>query len=120
MTKKLDVTLYYADWCGHCNTFKPEWEKINKNIDKIQKKFKNIKISLNKYSDRELDSTDIKKEGGKINNKAIKGFPTIKFSLETKNEKKDFDYTEYGKKRNFEYMFEFINNVCDGLNKYKN
>ena len=24
ITKK-EVTLYYADWCGHCKTFKPEW-----------------------------------------------------------------------------------------------
>ena len=25
MTK---VTLYYADWCGHCTKFKPTWEGI--------------------------------------------------------------------------------------------
>ena len=22
------VILHYANWCGHCNQFKPEWEKI--------------------------------------------------------------------------------------------
>ena len=26
------VELYYANWCGHCNRFKPEWEKVKKEI----------------------------------------------------------------------------------------
>ena len=25
------VLLIYAPWCGHCNTFEPEWEKMVKN-----------------------------------------------------------------------------------------
>jgi thiol-disulfide isomerase/thioredoxin len=115
MSKKLDITLYYADWCGHCNTFKPEWKKINDNIEKIQKKFKNVKITLNNYDDKQLEKIG----GGKINDKAVKGFPTIKFTLEANKQKKDYDYSDYGKKRSFEYMFDFINNVCDGLHKYK-
>lgn len=116
MAKKLEITLYYADWCGHCVSFKPEWEKLNKNINKIQKKFKNIDISLNKLNDKEIEKIG----SGKINGNAINGFPTIKFSLETKKSKKEFDFSDYGKQRKFDYMFEFITNVCDGLNKYKN
>lgn len=27
---KKQVILYYADWCGHCKQFKPEWEKFKK------------------------------------------------------------------------------------------
>ena len=29
------MVLYYAEWCGHCNAMKPEWEKfITKMKDK--------------------------------------------------------------------------------------
>ena len=27
------MVLYYAEWCGHCKTLKPEWEKV---IDKLK------------------------------------------------------------------------------------
>ena len=43
MSKSLSVTLYYADWCGHCNDFKPEWKKLNENISNLKKKNKNKK-----------------------------------------------------------------------------
>lgn len=26
------LVLYYANWCGYCTMFKPEWEKIHKSI----------------------------------------------------------------------------------------
>lgn len=114
MSKKLEVTLYYANWCGHCVNFKPEWQKLTDNIEKIQKKYKNIKISLNKFDDEQLK----REGGGKINGNDIKGFPTVKFLLKTDRLEKEFDFSDYGKQRNFAYMYEFINNVCNGLNKF--
>lgn len=33
------ISLIHATWCGHCNVFKPEWEKIRKS-----KKFNTISI----------------------------------------------------------------------------
>lgn len=114
MTKSLSVTLYYADWCGHCVNFKPEWEKIGENIKKLKNKYKDINIILEKYSDKDLEKIN----GGTINNERIQGFPTIKFTLEVNGKKKEYDYSDYGKKRNYNYMFKFINNVCKGLHKY--
>ena len=29
------VLLVYAPWCGHCNSFEPEWEKMVKKIEQI-------------------------------------------------------------------------------------
>lgn len=116
MSKSLSVTLYYADWCGHCNDFKPEWKKLNENISNLKKKYNNINIVLEKYSDKDLEKIG----GGKINNEQIRGFPTIKFTLEANGQKKEYDYSNYGKKRKYEYMYKFINKVCDGLYKYKN
>ena len=31
MTK---ISLYYADWCGHCKSFKPVWDGLKKVFDK--------------------------------------------------------------------------------------
>ncbi len=56
------VVLYYADWCGHCKTFKPEWEKL-----KEMCKEKGIK-----YADYEADRNVAEIEAANI-----KGFPTI-------------------------------------------
>ena len=32
MTK---ITLYHADWCGHCKRFKPTWEALKGVFKKI-------------------------------------------------------------------------------------
>ena len=60
MTK---VTLFYADWCGHCNTFKPEWQKL-------KKIFLKNNIDFAEYEDS--------KNADVINSNEIDGFPTIK------------------------------------------
>lgn len=41
-SNKGTIILFYADWCGHCKTFKPSWDKI-----KYQYK--------NKYNFREIE-----------------------------------------------------------------
>ena len=30
--KKIIIGKIYADWCGHCNMLKPEWEKMKNMI----------------------------------------------------------------------------------------
>jgi glutaredoxin len=71
MTKK-EVTLYYANWCGHCKTFKPAWFDLKKYVeiykDDIKKKY-DIEIVTNEYE----ESTNPKI----MDEKGIKGFPTI-------------------------------------------
>jgi len=62
------MVLYYADWCGHCNTMKPEWQKVVGNLN-------NPQFNTNKVNVAEIESQHI----GKLLNKPdIKGFPTIK------------------------------------------
>lgn len=29
---KPTMVLFYADWCGHCQRFQPEWEKIHREL----------------------------------------------------------------------------------------
>lgn len=57
-----ELKYYYANWCGYCRNFKPEWEALKPILDKL-------KI---KYSEYEESSS--KNEIEKAN---IKGYPTI-------------------------------------------
>lgn len=70
MTK---VTLYYADWCGHCIAFKPTWSKLKEIMDDNQ-------ISYDEFESNK-NADVIKREN-------IQGYPTIKI---TKNGK-TYDY----------------------------
>ena len=60
MTK---VILYWAEWCGHCIRFKPEWEKIKKELTKLG-------VTVEDY--------EHSRDSQVINDENINGFPTIK------------------------------------------
>lgn len=112
MGKEVDVTLYYANWCGHCVNFKPEWKTFKKSIEKMNNKYKNVKIKVDEYEHSNLEKIG----GAKINGNDIEGFPTIKIKITNGKESKEYDYGEYGK-RDAEYMTKFVKNLCGELAK---
>lgn len=59
----LEVNLYYANWCSHCQRFKPEWELIKTKLDEHG-------ISHNEYED------SVNKNA--IEEAEVAGFPTIR------------------------------------------
>lgn len=59
---KARVILYSAPWCGHCISFKPEWEKLTE-------KLKNESISFQHYEEG--------KDNAEIEQAKVKGYPTI-------------------------------------------
>ena len=59
------MVLYYAEWCGHCQTMKPEWNKV---VKKLKKNNNNVNIA-------EIESNHI---DNLVNKPTIQGFPTIK------------------------------------------
>jgi len=69
---KPSLSLYYANWCGHCKSFKPTWEEIiNDENNKHFVNFNTVDCSGDK------PETSINKTP---NGTEIDGFPTIIFS----------------------------------------
>ena len=73
MTK---VTLYYANWCGHCKTFKSIWNSLKPYFQKYNIEFKDYEESLNSQimEDNNINSFPtiiIEKNGINMNIKVI-------------------------------------------------
>tara|TARA_B100000497_G_C7513184_1_gene312435 strand:+ start:268 stop:696 length:429 start_codon:yes stop_codon:yes gene_type:complete len=69
-------TMYYADWCGHCQKAKPHFNKFMERINSENGKFK-----CRMVSDEDTQDPDIK----------VDGYPM--FVLRKNGEKIDFDET---------------------------
>ena len=95
-----EITLYYAEWCGHCQQFKPTWEALKPMFDKH-----NIKHA--EYEDN-TNSDMITKAG-------IEGFPTIRI----KKQGQEYDYS--GQRTPDAILHELITNLKGGGNsrRYK-
>ena len=61
------IVLYYANWCGHCNTMKPEWQKV---VDTMKNPSNTNNINIADIETSHIDQLTHKPE--------IAGFPTIK------------------------------------------
>ena len=90
-------TMYYADWCPHCKTAKPEMEAL---IAKSP-----ITVGGKKCEVRMIQP---EKEPEKAKGKPIKGFPT--FLLETV----DGETVEYSGKRSTDGYLAFLNENLGG------
>lgn len=70
---KRKLILFKAEWCGHCQAFKPVWDQVQKELKQDNLEF----VTL----DSEKDEKIIKKYD-------VRGFPTI--ILETGDKKIEF------------------------------
>ncbi len=86
-------TMYYADWCPHCQTAKPEFQAL---MDKGAVKGCTLRM------------VNSEKEPEKMAGKDIKGFPT--FLLETAGGER----VEYKGPRNTDGYLQFINEKMGG------
>lgn len=86
---KNTLHLFKAEWCGHCQHFKPIWDALQN--DKTMQQ----KVSFVEH-DGDKDKSSFKKY-------EVSGFPTI--ILETKNKT-----IEYVGNRDADGLIDFINN----------
>ena len=96
--KQAELILFYVDWCPHCKTAKPEWEKLKSEYDNKQ---------INGYTVifTEYNCTNESPEVEDLMNKyKIEGYPTVKLL-------KDNQVIEYDAKPTKATMEQFLNTV---------
>lgn len=90
------IVLFFADWCGHCKKFKPDWEKAVNKLNNTTNN-NNKKVSL-----KEVDCSN----GSELATKyGVEGFPTVKVF---KNGKEPEDYSGA---RTFAGLNAFVNDL---------
>jgi len=96
--KSCTMMLFYVDWCPHCKTAKPEWNKMKDKYD--GKTINGYKVNFTEYN--------CTKESPEIDNLLdqykIEGYPTIKLV-------KDGQVIEYDAKPTESTMTQFLNTV---------
>jgi thiol-disulfide isomerase/thioredoxin len=97
-------TLYYANWCGHCKTFKPEWEQLKQQVGA------NSNIKLEEFEDQQLGPNQ-----ALINGQPIRGYPTLKIKVSSANKSTEYEYD--GKRNANSILYHLKNDAHKNLNK---
>lgn len=96
--KEAELMFFYVNWCPHCKTAKPEWDKIKGEYDETE---------INGYTliFTDINCTEENSETDKLlNTYNIEGYPTIKMI-------KDGQIIEYDAKPSYDTLVQFINSV---------
>lgn len=72
-TKTAEVMLFYADWCPHCKTAKPEWEQVKAKYN--GKVINGYTVTFIEYNCSNNESAEINEITDKF---SVTGYPTIK------------------------------------------
>lgn len=74
MKNKTIVGKIYADWCGHCQSLMPEWQKMKKLLSGKNITFKEIEQKQEKQSINNVNYTYLIQSAEKLTSS---GYPTI-------------------------------------------
>lgn len=67
---KKSLVLFYADWCGHCKKFIPEWDKLSESWENDNNNIKLFKVECGKPNENKEHLEIMEKYN-------IKGYPSI-------------------------------------------
>lgn len=92
--KGLVLILFYATWCGHCSAMEPEWHKLEENHQE--------EINLAKVESEDYDNYEMS-----ANEDRVQGYPTVRLYHKDKMVK------EFDGERNFDSMYQFLQDYLD-------
>ena len=99
LVKKVpSIVMFYADWCGHCENFKPHWNKFERLARKQHKK--------NDFMIARINEPFVNKVEGHSN---VLGFPTIYHLMNGQHN------ADYQKQRDVNGLIEFLSEVHPGI-----
>lgn len=87
--KKCKVMLFYAQWCGHCQSLKPKWDNAKTRFD--TSKVEVLEVNADDASSKAL-----------FEEHSVSGFPTIKII------KTDGTVLDYSGDRSEEDLVQFV------------
>lgn len=70
VSNKKSMVLFYADWCGHCKKFIPQWDKLSSSWNDTNENVKLMKVDCGKPNENN-DHKEI------MEKYQIDGYPTI-------------------------------------------
>ena len=91
------LILFFVDWCPHCKTVKPEWEKLMK-LNNTKINGKTVKIQA-----ANAEGSEVEKNAARDNN--VEGYPTIKLISQSQ-------VLDYNGARNAPAMEKFVSDYC--------
>ena len=95
-SKQAEIILFYVDWCPHCKTAKPEWEKV-------RDKYQGQQVNGYVVTFTEMNCTNETSEVSQMIDKyKIEGYPTIKLI-------KDDQVIEFDAKPTKDTLSQFLN-----------
>jgi thiol-disulfide isomerase/thioredoxin len=98
---KLNITLFHAGWCGHCQKFiKETWTDLKEKYDNHNQ------VQLN-----EVDCTNIKSRITTPKGENIEGFPTLIINYLDKSD--EIKEKEYNGGRSLKHLEEYIQNMLE-------
>lgn len=91
------LVLYYAEWCPHCITFKPTWDKF---VNQVKTGKCKKSVSIVTIEHKQLQNAENNELAGEA-----EGFPTLKFYKKPNLESP----TLYQQERTIDGLIEFVN-----------
>ena len=94
----VEILLFHTDWCPHCKTAKPEW-------DKISEEYSSKTVNDRKIIFKDINCTTETAETEQLMTKyKVEGFPTIKLL-------KEGNVVDFDAKPIYSNLVSFINTV---------
>ena len=93
------VALFYAPWCGHCKTFKPEFDNAMSELDGMKSGKSELKGKTIRFAKINCDEDENKPLAKKYD---VAGYPTVKIL------KDDGTDIEYDGERSLEGMKKYL------------